>query len=126
MNFKINDRVILSVPDRCDDEYSSFHYAPGVIGCFHGKEVECTVVVPDRAGNFGTDINGDPVHVVGVESVALEIRRAGHDLGGILPPSRGYSGQWVLPRHLRPADEGCIDAAFIEENLSSILLGGTT
>ena len=124
--YNIGDRVIWSVPNA--DEATSyrlgFRYSPMVIDWFGGKEVECTVVCVDKIDDFGKYQNGELVYPIGIESVELENSRCGHDLEGLLPESKCFSGQWVLPEHLRPAEESPLDTAFIKENLNAILCGG--
>ena len=126
-SYNIGDRVIWSVPNKGEPIHESlpgFRYVSKVIDQFGGKELECTGACADTNINFGEYENGEPVRPIGIESVELENSRSGHNLEGRLPESKCHSGQWVLPEHLRPADEGNLDTAFIEENLSEILLGG--
>lgn len=124
--YNIGDHVIWSVPnaDEVTSDRLGFRYSPMVIDWFGGKEVECTVVCVDKIDGFGKYQNGELVYPIGIESVELENSRCGHDLEGLLPESKCFSGQWVLPEHLRRADECRLDTAFIEENLSALLLGG--
>ena len=125
--YNIGDRVIWSVPstDETIPECMDFSYSTKVIDRFGGKELECTVACVYTNNDFGEYENGEPVRPIGIESVELESSRSGHSLEGrLLPESKCYSGQWVLPEHLRPADEGNLDTAFIEENLNAILFGG--
>ena len=125
-SYNIGDRVIWSVPNA--DEATSyrlgFRYSPKVIDQFGGKEVECTVACVDKIDDFGEYQNGELVYPIGIESVELENSRCGHDLEGLLPESKCLSGQWVLPEHLRPAEESHLDPAFIKENLKALLCGG--
>lgn len=121
--YNIGDHVIWSVPnaDEVTPDRLGFRYSPKVIDWFGGKEVECTVVCVDKIDGFGKYQN---VYTIGIESVELENSRCGHDLEGLLPESKCFSGQWVLPEHLRPAEESHLDTAFIKENLNAILCGG--
>ena len=118
--YNIGDRVIWSVPnaDEVTSDRLGFRYSPKVIDWFGGKEVECTVVCVDKIDSFGK------LYPIGIESVELENSRCGHDLEGLLPESKCFSGQWVLPEHLRPVEESHLDTAFIKDNLSAILCGG--
>lgn len=124
--YNIGDRVIWSVPnaDKVTSDRLGFRYSPMVIDWFGGKELECTVVCFGKIDGFGEYQNGKSVHPIGIESVELENSRCGHDLEGLLPESKCFSGQWVLPEHLRPAEESHLDTAFIKENLNAILCGG--
>lgn len=118
--YNIGDRVIWSVPnaDEVTSDCLGFRYSPMVIDWLGGKEVECTVVCVDKIDSFGK------LYPIGIESVELENSRCGHDLEGLLPESKCFSGQWVLPEHLRPVEESHLDTAFIKENLNAILCGG--
>ena len=125
--YNVGDRVIWSVPNAGEPfpECMSFSYSPKVINRFGGKELECTVVCVNTNLDFGEYENGKSVHPIGIESVELESSRSGHNLEGrLISESKCYSGQWVLPRHLRPVEESHLDVAFIEEHLSAILCGG--
>lgn len=125
-SYNIGDRVIWSVPnaDETFPDCMNFRYSTKVINRFSGKEVECTVACVDKFDDFGEYQNGEPVCPIGIESVELENSRCGHDLEGLLPESKCFSGQWVLPEHLRPAEESHLDTAFIKDNLNAILFGG--
>lgn len=123
--YNIGDRVIWSVPNADANADENF-YSTKVIDRFGGKELECTVVcVNTNCWDFGEYENGKPIHPIGIESVELESSRSGHSLKGrLISESRGYSGQWVLPEHLRPVEESHLDTAFIKDNLNAILFGG--
>lgn len=124
--YNIGDRVIWSVPNTEETipARMNFRYSRRVMDRFGGKELECTVACVDTIDGFGKYQNGEPVYTIGIESVELENSRCGHYLEGLLPESKCFSGQWVLPEHLRPAEESHLDTAFIKENLNAILCGG--
>ena len=125
--YNIGDRVIWNVPnaDETFPECMNFSYSTRVIDRFGGKELECTVVCVNTNWDFGEYENGKSVHPIGIESVELESSRSGHSLEGrLISESKGYSGQWVLPEHLRPVEESHLDTAFIKDNLNAILFGG--
>ena len=112
----VGDRVIWSVP-RKNIDIPGFHdfYLPQVIEQLGGKDIEGVVVSLDAPPSF--------IHVaaVGVSFEALKAEKLGHDCGRICD---SYSGQWVLPKHLRFVCGHEFNEAYALDNLDALLKEG--
>ena len=114
--FNVGDRVIWSVPSKNID-LPRFHafYSPRIIEQLGGKDIEGIVV--------SLDTPHIPMHVamVGVSFEALKAEKLGHDC---VRSCDFYSGQWILPEHLRHIDAYKFNEAYFCENLGALLSGG--
>ena len=115
--FSVGDRVIWSVPSKNID-FPGFHafYLSRVIEQLGGKDIEGIVVSLDTPSSFMH------VAVVGVSFEALKAEKLGHDCEGSCD---FYSGQWILPEHLRHIDAYKFNKAYFCENLGALLSGGS-
>ena len=116
--FNVGDRVIWSVPSKNIDFYG-FHdfYLPKVIEQLGGKDIEGVVVSLDAPSSFIMH-----AAVVGISFEALKAEKLGHDCEGSCDL---YSGQWILPEHLRHIDVYKFNEAYFCENLGALLSGGS-
>lgn len=115
--FNVGDRVMWSVPSKNIDFYG-FHafYLPKVIEQLGGKDIEGVVVSLDAPSSFIMH-----AAVVGVSFEALKAEKLGHDCEGSCD---FYSGQWVLPEHLRFVCGHEFNEAYALDNLDALLKEG--
>ena len=124
--FNVGDRVVWSVPrnnpsvasilgDSANDgDDRRVLYASWIVERFGGMELEGVVVK-----EVWTCRNR--IMMAGVSFEALKANELGHDCNGNCD---GYSGQWVLPEHLRHIDAYKFNEAYFRENLDALLTGG--